>query len=92
MIVYRLERFPSEGSPEGEDVDEYFSSYSTALQRRRQLLYDREAADGELSIEKLILVDMPEKQLVLRILNRTGYILHREVMLPGIEEIDEEEY
>jgi hypothetical protein len=79
MKLYRLELFPAEGEPEGEELDEYFRSERAARRRRKELLDSGEMTDGSGTLERLTLVPgLGKLALALAILNRTGYVERRE--------------
>jgi hypothetical protein len=81
MHFYRLGIQPSEADGEGEDHAEWFGSLREAKQRRTELL--QAFSDGDWSghrtgedfeIERIELVQLPLKRLILAILNRRGFI------------------
>lgn len=99
MKVYRLAISSDESEGEGEDHDEYFASLISAMQRRKELIEivggtPRGYADYE--IECLTIAQLPLKKLILSVLNRKGFVAHRELVVeaydPDEDEDEEEDY
>lgn len=86
MKLYRLSILPDPTDPEGEDHDEWFSSLRAAKKRRSGLLREgacsRDVPDLEITENEL--ADVPERQLLLRVLNRCGFIAREKVVVPGV--------
>ena len=87
-MLYRLCVTPAEGDGEGEDQDEWFSSLRAAKRRRRQLIERRDdgadwLVDEDLAIDRVQFVPLPPKQLLLRALNRCGFMrCYQQVVAP----------
>lgn len=93
MIFYRVDHFCMFGySEEGVNTDEWFTTHKDATRRYNELKTemiqgyeddhdrDQETATqtvGDISLERIVLADMPMKELLLALLNQRGYIADR---------------
>lgn len=85
MKLYRLHIHPGEADGEGENHDEWFTSFVDALARREALI--RETPDDgykygtDYGIEAITFADLTPKKLLLAVLNREGYVASRHTMM-----------
>lgn len=97
MIVYQLHRAPAEHAGEGEDWDIYFTSLREAKKQRRReisdtldgIRYDEEhgrhvldRGGPDFQIDRLVLARASPRKLILRVLNKLGYIAQRTTVVP----------
>lgn len=92
MIFYRLNITPDEGTPEGADLDEWFSSLSAAIKRRKELIAVNPPDEGDenYSIDEIAIAKLPHKKLVMAILNRRGYISSQKQIISAYQSEFEE--
>lgn len=85
MHLYQLNIEPDlEGDvPEGKSLDEWFGSLKKAKARRRELIETSEPEPGgDWAIERIEFTKLPRRRLALAILNGTGYVTDRKVVVP----------
>jgi hypothetical protein len=87
MYLYVVRITPDDGSGEGENWDEWFSSLSAAKKRRQEILRaakdnsEYSCIDPDESIEKITFVSCPKKKLLLKVLNQTGFVAKSESII-----------
>lgn len=86
MIFYQLDIATPEDAGEGEDYSEWFASLAEAKRRRAKLIRDDPALEGcrypdDFAIDRIVLADLPPKELLLAVLNRKGFITSRETVV-----------
>ena len=84
--LYRLNIAPGEDECEGEDWDEWFTSLRDAKARRKELIDLDPTMAGhrygrDFRIERVKLSNCSRQELVLRVLNRRGYVVVSEVVV-----------
>lgn len=75
MVIYRLNVAPGKDQDEGENCDEWFGSLEAAKRRRTLLIQGNRDLEGhrygsDYQIDRVVLVDLPPKQMALALLNR----------------------
>ena len=97
MIVYELHISPDEYESDDKDCDEWFSSLRAAKKRRAELIKEYPTKEGQrfdsdFSIDRVVISSLPHRDLVLALLNGSGFIRSKEtvvepyVFLPKPEE------
>lgn len=97
MKLYCIEPPVDQWTEEGLDVSEWYTSLQRARRRFTEIKRQYVHGDSGLIIRKLKLkaveiADYPKKQLLVRLLNRAGYIKHEETIeeweVPWPERVD----
>lgn len=79
MKVYRLSIEPGESDSEGEDHDEWFTSFHAALVRRRELIAENPYLENhrtgvDFGIYQFELAKLPPMKLAMALLNRNNLV------------------
>jgi len=97
MVFYRLEIAPDPSEGEGTNCDEWFTSLVKAKARRQELitadpLLENHNYGRDYQIDRVVISDLPKKELVLCVLNRKNYVDKSECVVehywpPGSKEV-----
>ena len=92
VVLYRIHGRPGEYDGDGENHDEWFSSLKAAKLRRAELEHDAKAVLSvdpnafkfaeDFEVERVYFRGLPPQALLLAVLNRRGYELKRELVVP----------